>query len=116
VAEPERRAAAPPLRAARSPGAPAAFPPRRQRARAALVALAALLAASAVALAMALARNAGLETRLGELSGELAATRAALDAHEARLEQVRGAVARLHALVQQDPLEAPPPTSPPPAP
>jgi hypothetical protein len=73
----------------------------------ALGALAALLVACAIGLATEFSRNARLEERLRELSGELGATRAALEAHEARLDEVRGAVARLHALVQADPLAPP---------
>jgi hypothetical protein len=87
------------------PIGPAHRAPRRERL--ALGLLAALLAACAVGLAAELRRNARLEARQAELSGELASARAALDAHEARLEQVRGAVARLHALVQGDPLATP---------
>jgi len=90
-----------------------ARPSRRERA--ALAALAALLAACAIGLAVQLSRNARLEAQVGELGGELAAARAALVTHEARLEEVRGAVARLHALVQADPL-APPAGSAPPEP
>jgi len=113
VPEPSPRPSGrPPLRAARPPGAPARPGPRE---RAALAVLAVLLVACAIGLALQLSRNARLEAQLGELGGELAAARAALSAHEARLEEVRGAVARLHALVQADPL-APPAASAPPEP
>ncbi len=89
---------------ARGAGAPAR-PGRRERL--ALAALAALLVACAIGLATELSRNARLEARLAELSGELVRTRAALGAHEARLDEVRSAVARLDALVQGDPLAPP---------
>ena len=58
----------------------------------------------AVGLATERIRSARLEGQVAELSGELAATRATLGAYEARLDEVRGAVARLHALVQGDPV------------
>ena len=68
-----------------------------------LAALGALLVLCAIGLATEWIRNARLEARVAELSGELDATRATLGAYEARLDEVRGAVARLHALVQGDP-------------
>jgi hypothetical protein len=110
AADPERKLAAVP-----PPGAPAparetdaARPGRRERV--ALAVLAALLGVCIVGLATELVRNARLEGRVAELAGELSATRAALGAYQARLDEVRGAVARLHALVQGDP-EAPEPES-----
>ena len=63
-----------------------------------------LLVLCAVGLGMERSRSLRLEGRVAELGGELAATRVALEAHEARLDEVRGAVARLHALVQRDPV------------
>jgi hypothetical protein len=108
VADPERKLSALPPRSAAAPARGAAAPGRPQRReRVAVAVLAALLAASAIGLAMELRRNARLEARLVELSGELVSTRAALGAHEARLDEVRDAVARLNALVQGDPLAAP---------
>jgi len=107
VADPGRRLAAvspaapAPVRAAGAPARPG------RRERVAFAALAALLVVCAIGLATELLRNARLEARLAELSGELSTTRAALGAHEARLDEVRGAVARLNALVQGDPLPAP---------
>ena len=93
------------------PVGPADRAPRGERL--ALGLLAALLVACAIGFGVERSRNARLEAQVGELGGELAAARAALAAHEARLEEVRGAVARLHALVQADPL-APPAVSAPP--
>jgi hypothetical protein len=52
-------------------------------------------------------RNARLGRELGELSTDLASTRAALGAYESRLSEVRAAVAHLHALVEGDPVPAP---------
>jgi hypothetical protein len=107
VADPERRlAAVPPPRAPAPERDAGARPGRREHI--ALAVLAGLLAVCAIGLASQLARNTRLEGRLAELSGELASTRASLDAYQARLEEVRGAVARLHALVQVDPRPAEP--------
>ena len=72
-----------------------------------LAVLGALLVLCAIGLATERIRNARLEGRVAELSGELDATRATLGAYEARLDEVRGAVARLHALVQRDPVQTP---------
>jgi len=75
--------------------------------RLALAGLLLLLVACAIGLATEVRRNARLEARVAELGGELSAARTALGAHEARLEEVRGAVARLNALVQSDPVAPP---------
>jgi hypothetical protein len=106
VADPERRLAAVPPPQGPAPARGAGTPRPGRRERIALAVLAGLLAVCAIGLAGQLARNARLEGRLAELSGELATTRASLDAYQARLEEVRGAVARLHALVQGDPRPA----------
>jgi hypothetical protein len=99
------RSARPGSGAAPRPASPADLARRApRREKLALGLLAGLLVACAIGFAAERSRNAGLEARLVELSGELSATRSALAAHEARLDEVRGAVARLHALVQADPL------------
>ena len=86
-----------------SGGRAAARTPPARRERLWLAVLGALLAVCAVGLALERLRSARLEGQVAELSGELDATRATLGAYEARLDEVRGAVARLHALVQRDP-------------
>jgi hypothetical protein len=107
---PERKLAAVPA----APAPRAAGPPwgAGRRGWTALAALGVLLAIAVAALAAELARNARLEGRVAELSEELATTRSHLGAYAARLDEVRGAVARLHALVRVDPL-APPGGAPP---
>jgi len=100
-------------------GPPAPAPEKRaaggtppvRRERLLLAVLGALLVVCAIGLATERIRSARLEGRVAELSGELDATRATLGAYEARLDEVRGAVARLHALVQGDPV-APAPDEP----
>jgi hypothetical protein len=116
VADPERRLAAVPPPGAPAPARGAGGPRPGRRERIALAVLAGLLAVCAIGLAGQLARNARLEGRVAELSGELASTRATLDAYQARLEEVRGSVARLHALVQGDPQPAEPRAAAAPAP
>ena len=93
-------------------GPPAPAPEKRaaggtppvRRERLVLAVLGALLVVCAIGLATERIRSARLEGRVSELSGELDATRATLGAYEARLDEVRGAVARLHDLVQGDPV------------
>jgi hypothetical protein len=88
-----------------SRGAP---PARRERLL--LAVLGALLVICAIGLATERIRNVRLEGRVTELSSELETTRATLGAYETRLDEVRGAVERLRALVQRDPA-APAPDS-----
>ena len=110
----ERKLAAVPAGA--SPHGSGAPPAAVRRRPVALAALAGLLVIALAALAAQLTRNARLETRVAELSDELATTRGALGAYASRLEEVRGAVARLHALVEVDPLPAGPAPDPEPTP
>lgn len=84
--------------------------PPAGRERLLLLVLGALLVICAIGLATERIRSGRLEGRVAELSSELEATRATLGAYETRLDEVRGAVARLHALVQGDPT-APDPDS-----
>jgi hypothetical protein len=91
---------------ARKPAASPAQPGRRERTR--LAVLAALLVVALIGLASELVRNARLEARVASLGAELDATLSRLHAHELRLDEVRVAVAKLHALVQGDPAPAPP--------
>jgi hypothetical protein len=78
----------------------------------ALLVLAALLVVAGIGLASELVRNARLEARVVSLTTELDATLSRLHAHELRLDEVRAAVANLHALVQADPAPPPPPAQP----
>jgi len=99
-----RKLSAPDPPAPASLGRAAARTPPARRERLWLAVVGALLVVCAVGLATERIRSARLEGQVAELSGELAATRATLGAYEARLDEVRGAVARLHALVQGDPV------------
>ena len=113
MAEPgPRLAAVPPPPAGPRPAAAAApaRPGAGRRERVALLVLAALLVVAVIGFASEHVRNARLEARVVSLTTELDATLSRLHAHELRLDEVRAAVASLHALVQADP--APPSQAP----
>jgi hypothetical protein len=67
-----------------------------------------LLVLAVIGLGIESRRAAELSGRVERLSAELGASQAALRAHRSHLEEVRASVAELQALVERDPVSAPP--------
>jgi uncharacterized coiled-coil protein SlyX len=66
-----------------------------------------LLALALLGLGLESRRSGQLAGQVEALSAQLAATRAALEAHQNHLDQVRASVAELQLLVERDPVPPP---------